>query len=139
MRRVRLWPLAAVLGLVLAVVIAWAASQLTGQRIGLSSDPLSITRGLAPAPHAGPRRRPARRDRSGTGRTETPTVARGTPASVASTGTVAPGAGQPPPASGTTVLAAPSTVTTTTGHGSGASARANSGGEDNGARPHRDD
>ncbi|MEO8969302.1 MAG: hypothetical protein ABI355_16875 [Solirubrobacteraceae bacterium] len=38
----------AVLGLALSAALAWSASQLAGQRIGLASEPLSVARGLAP-------------------------------------------------------------------------------------------
>lgn len=40
---------AAVLGIAITAVLAWSASQLAGQRIGLSSQPLSVAHGLAPA------------------------------------------------------------------------------------------
>lgn len=38
----------AVLGLALSAALAWSASQLAGQRIGLASEPLSVAQGLAP-------------------------------------------------------------------------------------------
>ncbi len=38
----------AVLGLALSAALAWSASQLAGQRIGLASEPMSVARGLAP-------------------------------------------------------------------------------------------
>jgi hypothetical protein len=43
-----LWILAGLLGIVLAAVITWATSQLTSQHIGLSSEPISAARALAP-------------------------------------------------------------------------------------------
>jgi hypothetical protein len=51
------WSLAALLGIVCAAAIAWSASLLAGQHIGLSSVPLSAVGRLAPAaaraqPHA---------------------------------------------------------------------------------------
>ncbi len=46
--RSTIWTLAALLGIVLAAGVTWATSQLTSQRIGLSSEPLSAGRGLAP-------------------------------------------------------------------------------------------
>ena len=49
--RVRLaWVLAAVAGLVLAAGLTTAASTLSRQRIGLSSEPLTAGRALAPTP-----------------------------------------------------------------------------------------
>ena len=52
---------AAVLGIAVSASLAWAASQLSGQRVGLSSEPLSVATGLSPPthstrPHAGSRR-----------------------------------------------------------------------------------
>lgn len=43
------WALAALLGIVLTAAITWATSQLTSQRIGLSSEPVSAGGRLAPA------------------------------------------------------------------------------------------
>jgi hypothetical protein len=48
-RQTALWALAALLGLVLTAGITWATSQLTSQHIGLSSEPISGGRSLAPA------------------------------------------------------------------------------------------
>lgn len=48
-RQTALWALAALLGLVLTAGITWATSQLTSQHIGLSSEPVSGRRRLAPA------------------------------------------------------------------------------------------
>jgi hypothetical protein len=47
-----LWALAAVLGIALAAGISFATSQLTSQRIGLGSEPLTAGRRLAPPPPA---------------------------------------------------------------------------------------
>ena len=44
------WALAALAGLVLAAGLSTAASTLSRQRIGLSSEPLAAGRALAPAP-----------------------------------------------------------------------------------------
>lgn len=53
-----LWILAGVAGITLAAGITWATSQLTSQHIGLSSEPVSAARGLAPhATEAAPRAR----------------------------------------------------------------------------------
>jgi hypothetical protein len=48
-RRTALWLIAALLGILASAAVAWTASRLAGQRIGLSSAPLSVSRGLAPA------------------------------------------------------------------------------------------
>jgi hypothetical protein len=47
-RRSLLTAAVAVLGLALSAALAWSASQLAGQRIGLASEPLSVQQGLAP-------------------------------------------------------------------------------------------
>ena len=52
-RRTLIWTSAALLGIVLTAALAWSASQLAGQRIGLSSEPLSALGRLAPPPSAG--------------------------------------------------------------------------------------
>jgi hypothetical protein len=44
-----MWSAAALLGIAATAAIAWAASQLARQPIGLSSDPISVANGLAPA------------------------------------------------------------------------------------------
>ena len=48
-----LWALAALLGIAVTAALTWSVSQLAGQRIGLSSQPLSVIHGLAQA-HAAP-------------------------------------------------------------------------------------
>ncbi len=52
-RRTILWVIAAALGIVASAAVAWAASQLADQRIGLSSAPPSVVRGLAPGSSSG--------------------------------------------------------------------------------------
>ena len=47
-RRTALWLVVALLGIVACAAVAWTASRLAGQRIGLSSAPLSAVDGLAP-------------------------------------------------------------------------------------------
>ena len=44
-----MWVLAALLGIALTAGITWASSQLTSQRIGLSSEPISAGVRLAPS------------------------------------------------------------------------------------------
>src|SRR5579859_2067487 len=51
--RAIIWSSAALLGIVLTAALAWAASQLAGQRIALSSEPLSALGSLAPPPATG--------------------------------------------------------------------------------------
>lgn len=48
-RRAAIWALGALLGIVVTAAITWATSRLTGQHIGLSSEPLSAGRSLAPS------------------------------------------------------------------------------------------
>lgn len=47
-RHTTIWALAALLGIVLTAAITWGTSQLTSQRIGISSEPISAASGLAP-------------------------------------------------------------------------------------------
>jgi uncharacterized membrane protein YgcG len=47
--RTFIWAAAALFGIVATATIAWSASQIAGQRIGLSSEPLSVASGLVPA------------------------------------------------------------------------------------------
>ena len=51
-RKTLIWTSAALLSIVLTAALAWSASQLAGQRIGLSSEPLSALGSLAPPPAA---------------------------------------------------------------------------------------
>lgn len=55
------WIALALIGLVLAAGVSIAASKLTRQHIGISSEPLSAGRDLAPATTAAPAQRPAPR------------------------------------------------------------------------------
>ncbi len=48
-RKSLIWVLAALVGIALTAGITWASSQLTSQRIGLSSEPISAGVRLAPA------------------------------------------------------------------------------------------
>jgi hypothetical protein len=57
-RRTALWLIVALLGIAASAAVGWAATRLTGQRIGLSSAPPSAVRGLAPLSPPGSRRRP---------------------------------------------------------------------------------
>jgi hypothetical protein len=52
--RVLAWLVAGVLGLALAACVTFAASQLSSQHVGLSGEPLSAGRGLAPQAPRGP-------------------------------------------------------------------------------------
>jgi hypothetical protein len=47
---------AALFGIVVTAAVAWLASQLAGQRIGLTDEPLSVASGLTPARHDATRR-----------------------------------------------------------------------------------
>ena len=74
-RTVVAWIVAAVLGLVVAVAITLAASQLSSQRVGLSGEPLSAGDQLVPRaqPSTAPRRpsqpsQPAADDEAGEAR-----------------------------------------------------------------------
>ena len=58
-RRRVLWAVAALLGIAVTAALTWSISQLTAQRIGLSSVPLSMIHGLAP-PHPSGRETPTR-------------------------------------------------------------------------------
>ena len=63
LRRLLGWTLFALVGVLLAVALTMAASELTSQRIGLQDEPLSAGNELAPARparDAEPRRKPAR-------------------------------------------------------------------------------
>jgi hypothetical protein len=62
-RRSVMWAAAALLGIVATAAIAWTASQIAGQRIGISSEPLSVANHLAPAHKSRPpkARRPVHR------------------------------------------------------------------------------
>ncbi|MGZ4168074.1 MAG: hypothetical protein ACXVSE_15740 [Solirubrobacteraceae bacterium] len=108
---------AAVLGIAVSAALAWAASQLSGQRVGLASEPLSVATGLSPPTrstpaHAAPRRAD---DHPITRRTQP--AAR--PRASSTTATTAP----PPSPPGTVTrapaapaTAAPATTTATAAH-----------------------
>jgi hypothetical protein len=49
-RRGIMWAAGALLGIAVTAALTWSVSQLSGQRIGLSSQPLSVIRALAPPP-----------------------------------------------------------------------------------------
>lgn len=112
---------AAVLGIAVSVALAWAASQLTGQRVGLSAEPLSVATGLSPRPASASAHAPARRSDDQQGSRQTTTSAR-PPAATSATATTSP-----PPSRTITVAPALSTppVQTTT---STAATTASSGG-----------
>ena len=82
MRRTALWIGAALAGLVVAAGLTTAAAQLSNQRVGLSSEPLTAGEDLAPTatPTATPTRTatptPTRTPRPKPRRTATPTPAR---------------------------------------------------------------
>src|SRR6478752_4480676 len=82
-----LWTLGALAGVVLAAGVTYAASSLSTQRIGISSEPVSAGRELAPnrapAPTATPRaRRPRPKARPRPGRTVTPTPTAAVPTAI---------------------------------------------------------
>lgn len=66
-RRTAAWVLGGLLGIVLTAGITWATSKLTSMHIGLSSEPLSAGRSLAP-------RLPPRKQRTSTATTLTRTA-----------------------------------------------------------------
>lgn len=80
-RRNLLWAVAALLGIAVTAALTWSVSRLAGQRIGLSSEPLSVIQGLAPPrpapvdkdPQSGSPR-PARRSSAGTSTVAAPTA-----------------------------------------------------------------
>lgn len=89
-RKTLMWALAAFSGIVLTAGITWVTSQLTSQRIGLSSEPISAGARLAP-PRSARRKTPAAKK-----------VHSGPPARSTNTSTQvttnAPPTTQPPPA-----------------------------------------
>lgn len=80
------WAVAALAGLVLAAGLSTAASTLSRQRIGLSSEPLAAGRALAPAPE---RRIPSHRPPPRVRRPR-PTATAGAPTATAPPPTAAP-------------------------------------------------
>jgi hypothetical protein len=75
-RATRAWVALALVGLVVAVSVSYAASQLAKPKVGLTSEPVSGLSGLAPKPAPGrPRHRPRPPKRSPTPTTSsTPTT-----------------------------------------------------------------
>src|SRR5665811_1152655 len=96
MRQTLLWTAAALLGIVATAVVAWSASQLTGQRIGLGSEPLSAVTQLVPnvqAPSASERpvaQGPARSRARAAPTTGSHSTTTSAPASSGSSGVPAP-------------------------------------------------
>lgn len=108
-RRRVIWTVAALLGIAVTAALTWSISQLTGQRIGLSSEPLSMIQGLAP-PHPTGRQtttRPALRSAPGPGATSS------TPGRVVSPAPAAPASAAS--AAPATVPAAPAAAPSTPG------------------------
>lgn len=140
-RRTILWGFVALLGIAATATLAWTASQIAGQRIGLSSEPLSIASGLAPSSatsghahpdqrHALPRRPTGRRKLRTTpamSAARTPTAV-GAPTTAAPTATAAPAAAAPASAS-PPVTATPSAQPART------SSQSSGGHDDNGGGP----
>jgi hypothetical protein len=80
-RRTLLWAALALLGIAATATLAWSASQIAGQRIGLDSEPLSVASGLAPAHTAASRHEPQRHARvRRSGQTDRTAAAPSTPA-----------------------------------------------------------
>jgi cytoskeletal protein RodZ len=98
-RRSFVWAVVALLGIVVAAALTWSVTKLAAQRIGLSSEPLSVIRGLAPATG-----RPKSAASQGDGEPPKATVGRN--GSVAS---------PPPPATSTlpSITATPPSITAT--------------------------
>lgn len=136
--RAALWALLALLGIILAAALTWTVMRLTGVHIGLSSAPVSVVRGLAPATPQGA----IGIDHEVVTVTRTVTVT-STPGSTApstqppapGTTVTAPGAGTTPPATPTT----PATPLTTPAAGSPNGQGSRGGGEDSGGGSRRDD
>jgi len=104
---------AAILGIVVSAALAWAASQLAGQRVGLASEPLSVATGLAPRPRLTPARVPGRRgdDHPVTGRRPRPVISRTTALRTPVPSAATP---SPPAAASATPAVVTQTGTTTT-------------------------
>src|SRR5664279_4979415 len=135
-RRSLLTAAVAVLGLALSAALAWSASQLAGQRIGLASEPLAVTQGLAPHHRAGSVPKPVHDDhhKAGTKPASAPKTATTTSSpQIFSTPAVTP-ATPVAPATPTATSAAPP-ATRTTASSSAASPSSSS----SGASRHRDD
>jgi hypothetical protein len=117
---------AAVLGIAVSAALAWEASQLAGQRVGLASEPLSVANYLSPAtrstrPHAAPHRGD---DHPAAKHTVTVTSSASASASAsAPVTTVAPTATAAPSTAATTVTP-PAAAPTSTARAAGATLRA---------------
>jgi hypothetical protein len=145
------WLAAALLGIAATAAIAWTASQLAVQHIGLSSEPLSVASGLAPAQPAGPPARPRHRGESApetatvtAPSTTTVTVPATPPATVMPAAPPAAAPAAPvssPPAPSATAATAPATnAPPSNPHGGGDDSGSGSGGGGSGnSRSHRDD
>jgi ATP-dependent DNA helicase RecG len=110
--------LAAVLGIAVSAALAFAASQLAGQRVGLSSEPLSVVSTLSPRARSTPARPSTRHSDDRTGPAHRHPAATRTPAasSSATTTTIAPASA--PAQTGTvatTTVTTPAAPTATTG------------------------
>lgn len=102
-RRATLWAAIALLGIAASAALAWSASQLASQRIGLSSAPLSVAAALAPP--ASPRKRAV--PRRGQGRSQTRPSK---PPGVAAPSTVSPATTVPSVPAPAVTASAPATV-----------------------------
>jgi hypothetical protein len=144
--RAILWTAAALLGIITTAGIAWSASKLAGQHIGLAAIPISVERGLAPAapPATAHRPQPVVRHRKAVTR-HGPSASTTTAVTGAQTITTAhpsqPAVGSAPattpaaPPVTTTIQAAPAS---TSGSFSSSPTSSHSGGgqhEDNGGQP----
>jgi hypothetical protein len=117
-RRSLLWVVAGLLGIAATAAVAWSASQLTGQKIGLAGEPLSVATNLLapPAPaHTSPAaapairpRAPSRSRRHSEAVSPTETSAHLTPSTVAAT------TAAPPPVAPAGTVATTGLPTTTT-------------------------
>jgi hypothetical protein len=114
-----LWTAAAIGGIVLTAALAWSASLLAGQRIGLASEPVSVSAGLAPralgraSPHAPRRGQPVRAARVHRAAPAPPPAAASvqTPTTAAVEVAPAPVVTSPPPVATVTTAAPAVTVT----------------------------
>jgi len=100
-----LWAVAALLGIVFTAAVAWSASQLTGQRIGLASEPLSVSSGLTPAAPA-----PAGEAATTARHRRELTPQRRSPAPAPAAATVAPAGVAPAPVAAPAPVSAPAPV-----------------------------
>lgn len=131
MRRTVLWIALAVLGIAMSAAIAWSASRLASQRIGLSSAPVSVTAGLAPPPPAA--RQPSTERKRAKPSHSTPAAGSGS-GSPRAVGVPSQSAGTqstpyvPPAPMAPTGQAAPASGTASSGQSDGSSGDGNGGG-----------